>query len=173
MILSLFNIFTSTNKKILLAELQEIHMEAQSRVQEQDATDFWWSSEDTGPKSTLPAFELCLINPKLPGQDTSHFNNLSWWVQANRKVYHVECDRRFSKDIQRLMHYAKELDLVTKYWGCQAHVSKVVDKSSLPSKIKHLIQVAQHHTSYQCSMIFEDISALGLLGHLKQTCKVK
>jgi hypothetical protein len=57
-ILSLFNIFTSTNKKILLAELQEILMEAQSQVQEQDATEFWWSSEDTGPKSTLPAFEL-------------------------------------------------------------------------------------------------------------------
>ncbi len=66
-ILSLFNIFTSTNKKILLAELQEILTEAQSRVQEQDATEFWWSSEDTGPKSTLPAFELRLINPKLPG----------------------------------------------------------------------------------------------------------
>ncbi len=156
-ILSLFNIFTSTNKKILLAELQEILTEAQSQVQEQDATEFWWSSEDTGPKSTLPAFELRLINQKLPGQDTSHFNKLSWWVQVNRKVYHVECDRRFSKDIQRLMHYAKELDLVTKYWGCHAHVDKVMDKSSSPSEIKCLIQVTQCHSSYQCSMILEDI----------------
>jgi hypothetical protein len=159
-ILSLFNIFTSTNKKILLAELQEILAEAQSRVQELDATGFWWSSEDTGPKSTLPACELCLINPKLPGQDTSHFNKLSWWVQANWKVYHVECDCCFSKDIQHLMHYAKDLDLVTKYWGRHAHVSEVVEKSSSPRKIKHLIQVTQRHTSYQCSMILEDISGI-------------
>ncbi len=139
-ILSLFNIFTSTNKKILLAELHEILTEAQTRVQEHDATDFWWSSADTGPNSTLPAFKLRLVNPKLPGQDTSHFNKLSWWVQANRKVYHVECDRHFAKDIQCLMHYAKELDLVTKYLGRYTHVSKVVDKSLLPSKIKRLIQ---------------------------------
>jgi hypothetical protein len=55
-ILSLFNIFTSTNKKILLAELHEILTEAQSRVQKHDATEFWWSSEDSGPNSTLPAF---------------------------------------------------------------------------------------------------------------------
>ncbi len=159
-ILSLFNIFTSTNKKILLAELHEIFTEAQSQAQEHDATEFWWSSEDTSPKSTLPAFKLCLVNPKLLGQDVSHFNKLSWWIQTNRKVYHIECDHCFAKDIQHLMHYAKELDLVTKYWGCQAHVSKVVDKSSSPSKIKRLIQVAQCHTNYQCSMILEDISGI-------------
>ncbi len=94
-ILSLFNIFTSTNKKILLAELHEILMEAQGRVQEHDATEFWWSSKDTGPKSTLPAFELRLVNPKLLGQDTSHFNKLSWRVQVNWKVYHVECGLPF------------------------------------------------------------------------------
>jgi hypothetical protein len=115
---------------------------------------------DTGPNSTLPAFELCLVNPKLPGQDTFHFNKLSWRVQANWKVYHVVCDRRFAKDIQRLMHYAKELDLVTKYWGRHTHVSKVVNKSLLPSKIKGLTQVTQHHTNYQCSMILEDISGI-------------
>ena len=37
-ILSLFKIFTSTNKKILLAELHEILTEAQSRVQELGTT---------------------------------------------------------------------------------------------------------------------------------------
>ena len=100
------------------------------------------------------------MNLKLPGQDTSHFNKLSWRVQANQKVYHVECDRHFAKDLQRLMHYAKELDLVTRYWGHHAHVNEVVDKFSSPSKIKRLIQVAQSHTSYQCSMILEDISGI-------------
>jgi hypothetical protein len=58
------------------------------------------------------------------------------------------------------MHYAKELNLVSKYWGRHAHVNKVVDKSSSPSKIKHLIQVLQCHTSYQCSMVLEDIPGI-------------
>ena len=54
---------------------------------------------------------------------------------------------------------AKENNLVTKMWGKHAHVSKVVDTESTPSKIKikRLIKVAQSHTNCQCSMIFEDI----------------
>jgi hypothetical protein len=106
-ILLLFNIFTAPNKKIILMELHEILTAAQSQVQEQDPTEFWRGLEDMAPNSSLPLLELRLQNPKLPGQDTSHFNKLSWWVQANWKVYHVECNSHFAKDIQRLMHYAK------------------------------------------------------------------
>jgi hypothetical protein len=58
------------------------------------------------------------------------------------------------------MHYAKEMGIVAKFWGCHVHVSEVVDKSSSPSKIRCLVQVAQCHTSYQCSMILEDISGI-------------
>jgi hypothetical protein len=90
----------------------------------------------------------------------SHFNKLSERVQANWKVYHVECDRCFAKDIQRLMHYAKEMGQVAKFWGRHAHVSEVVDKSSSPRKIRCLVQIAQPHMSYQCSMILEDISGM-------------
>jgi hypothetical protein len=69
----------------------------------------------------------------------------------------VECDSRFAKDIQRLMHYAKEMGLVAKFWGRHAHVSEVVDTLSSPSNIRRLVQVAQCHTSYKCLMILEDI----------------
>ncbi len=41
-ILLLFNIFTATNKKSLLTELHEILTAAQSQIQEQDPTEFWW-----------------------------------------------------------------------------------------------------------------------------------
>ncbi len=61
------------------------------------------------------------------------------------------------------MHYAKEMGLVAKFWGRHAHVSEVVDKSSSPSKIRCLVQVAQRHMSYQCSIILEDISVLLIL----------
>jgi hypothetical protein len=82
--------------------------------------------EDLPSNSTLPAMELCLQNPKLPGQDTTHFNKLSWWAQANRKAFHVECNRRFAADIKKLTQLAKEADLVTKMWAKQAHISEVV-----------------------------------------------
>jgi hypothetical protein len=137
---------------ILLAEIHDFLTAAQSQIQEHDPTEFWWGLEDTASTSSLPPLELRLQNPKLPDQDTSH-NKLSWLVQANQKVYHVECDNRFAKGILRLMHYAKEMGLVAKCWRCHAHVSEVVDKSSSPGKIRCLVQVAQCHTSYHCSMI--------------------
>ena len=58
------------------------------------------------------------------------------------------------------MHYTKECGLVEEFWGCHAHISKVVDKGSSPSEIKRLIKVAQHHTSYQCSMMLEDVNGM-------------
>jgi hypothetical protein len=36
----------------------------------------------------------------------------------------------------------------------------MVDKSSSPSKVRDLVQVAQCHMSYQCSMSLEDISGI-------------
>ncbi len=159
-ILSCFNVFTQTNKTILLAELEDILTQAQARAQEIDPTKFWWSSDDTSKNSSLPPIKLRLQNPKLPGQDTSHYNKLSWRVQANRKVLHIECNKKYANDIKRLTHYAKECGLVEEFWGRHAHISEVVDKDSSPSEIKRLIKVAQQHTSYQCLMILEDLDGI-------------
>jgi hypothetical protein len=113
--------------------------------------------EDLPSNSTLPALELRLQNPKLPRQDMSHLSKMSWWAQANRKAFHLECDRRFAANIKKLTQLVKEFDLVTKMWGKHTHISEVVDKDSTPSEIKRLIKVAQSHTNYQCSMFLEDI----------------
>jgi hypothetical protein len=113
--------------------------------------------EDLPRNSTLPALELHLQNPKLPGQDTSHFSKMSWQAPANWKAFHLECGCRFAANIKKLTQLAKESDLVTKMWGKHAHISEVVDKDSTPSEIKRLIKVAQSHTNYQCSMLLEDI----------------
>jgi hypothetical protein len=81
-------------------------------------------------------------------------------VQANRMVYHVECNRHYAANIKRLAQVAKEANMVTKMWGKHAHESKVIDKNSTPSKIKQLIKVAQCHTNYQCSMLLEDVQGI-------------
>ena len=112
--------------------------------------------EDLPSNSTLPALELCLQNPKLPGQDTSHFSKMSWQAPANWKAFHLECGCRFAANIKKLTQLAKESNLVTKILGKHAHISEVVNKDSTPSEIKRLIKVVQLHTNYQYSMLLED-----------------
>jgi hypothetical protein len=149
--------FTSTPKNYLLQEFCSILQEVQTLAQEIEPTNFIWAAEDLLSNSTLPAMELCIQNPKLPGQDTTHFNKWSWQAQANWKAFHVECNHRFAANIKKLTQLAKEANLVTKMWGKHAHISEVVDKDSTPSEIKHLIKVVQTYTNYQCSMLLEDI----------------
>jgi hypothetical protein len=95
-ILCLFNMFTSTPKQTVLVELCDILSKAQDLAQEMDPTEFFWGAMNLPTNSTLPMLELCLLNPKTPGQDMSHYNKLSWRAQANRKAYHVECDRCYA-----------------------------------------------------------------------------
>ena len=137
-ILCLFNVLTATNKKTILTEFRQILVKAQEQAQELDATEFFWDPLELPKHSSLPALELRLQNPKTPGHDTSQYNKLSWRAQANQKVYHVECDRRYAKDIKRLTQLAKDSKLVAEMWGKHAHVSKVVDQDSSPSEIKRL-----------------------------------
>ncbi len=72
----------------------------------------------------------------------------------------MDCNHCFATDIKRLTQVAKEVNFVTKMWDKHAHVSKLVDKSSTPSKIKQLIKVSQRHTNYQCSMLLEDVQGI-------------
>ena len=88
----LFNVFTSTLKQTVFTELCKLLSKAQDPAQEMDPMEFFWDAADLPTNSTLPTLKLCLLNPKTPGQDTSHYNKMSWRAQANRKEYHVECD---------------------------------------------------------------------------------
>ncbi len=156
-ILCLFNVLTATSKKTILAELCQILAKAQEQAQELDATDFLWDLNELPRFGTLPALELRLQNPKTPGHDTSQYNKLSWRAQANRKVYHVECNRHHAKDIKCLAQLAKDNKLASKMWDKHYHVSKVVDQDSTPSNIKRLACVAQIHCNHQRSIILEDV----------------
>ena len=65
-------------KKYLPQEFHSILKKVHTMAQEIEPTDFFWTMEDLPSNCTLPAMELCLQNPKLPGQDTSYFSKLSW-----------------------------------------------------------------------------------------------
>jgi hypothetical protein len=105
-VLSLFNICTAVLKNFILDKFLTILAQAQPFAQEVDFTEFNWDVEDLPMDSTLPAMVICLQSPKLPRQETSNYSKLSWRVQANRKVYHVECNHRYATDIKRLAQVA-------------------------------------------------------------------
>jgi hypothetical protein len=108
-ILCLLNIFTIAP---ILNESCEILFKAQAMAQEDESIDFVFDLIDLPPKSSLPAIELCLQVSKLPGQDTSYFDKLSWKAQTNRKVFHVKCDSCSEADIKRLTQIAKDANIV-------------------------------------------------------------
>jgi hypothetical protein len=120
----------------VLQEFQAILVKVQQLAQEDNPMNFMFDHNDLPLHSSLPAIELCLLTPKLPGQVTSHFSKLSWKAQAYRKVFHTKCDSRYSAEIKRLTQFKKEHNLVKEMWGKHAHVSKVVDKDSSPSEIR-------------------------------------
>ena len=156
-IITLFNISIQVPKKCLLEEYKMILTDAQEKANDMLIDDFTFDPNDLPENSTIPAIELRLQVPKLPGQDTSHFNKLEYRVQNNRRAYHVECDKRFSEAIKRLTQLAKEFHIVTDYWGKHAHLSEVADSSSSPSEVKDLCKVSQKHTNYQITMTVEDL----------------
>jgi hypothetical protein len=156
-IITLFNISIQVPKKCLLEEYKMILTEAQGKANDMQLDDFIFDPHDLPENSSIPAIELRLQVPKLPGQDTSHFNKLEYRVQNNRRAYHVECDKRFSEAIKRLTQLAKEFHIVTDYWGKHAHLSEVADSSSSPSEVKDLCKVSQKHTNYQITMVVEDL----------------
>jgi hypothetical protein len=128
MVLTLFNICTAVPKKLTLDEFRTILAQAQSFAQEDDYSEFNWNPKELPQNSTLPAMGIRLQNPKLPGQDTSDYSKLSWRVQANCKVYHMECNCKFATDIKRLAQVAKEANFVSKTWGKHAHITEVVNE---------------------------------------------
>jgi hypothetical protein len=156
-VISLFNVCTQIPKNLILNDSKSILCAAQEVAKSYEFLDLDFDTWDLPRNSTIPALEIRLHVPKIPGQDASHYNKLEWRVQNNRKVYHIECDKKFSKNVKRLTQLAKEFKIVDDWWGKHAHVTEVVDKDATPGEIKRLSGTAQTHTNYQCSKVVEEI----------------
>ncbi len=167
-ILMLFNVYTLTPQKILLDELKMILTEAQTMAQLIDRDEFRWDRDNLPEHSSIPDIDFRSLIPRLPGQDVSHLGKLSWQVQNNKKVLHVECDKHFSSDMKRLTQFTKEYGLVKRYWGRHAHISEILSKDSSHCEARRLAQVAHLHSNYQCSMILEDIQGIASLDSIAE-----
>jgi hypothetical protein len=77
-IITLFNVSIQVPKKCLLEEYKMILMDAQKLAKNMQLDDFDFDANDLPKNSTILAIKLRLQVPKLPGQDTSHFNKLEY-----------------------------------------------------------------------------------------------
>ena len=96
----------------------------------------------------IPPMTFSKNVPKLPGQDTSQFNNQPWKIQANKKVLHIEVDKGETKFIEKLIEVSKEKKCFEEMWGKQVSGSKLVVQDTSSVEIKRLIYVSKKRTNF-------------------------
>ena len=135
-------------------------------LEKADDKDFQYGDKE------VPMMTTRLQNPKVPGQDTSVFEDWHWRDKNKRKAIHIECAADLVKHLQRLVEIAKRRNVVAMIWGKQVKLSNVVtskkkgkrrggaqaQETSAHELDKHR-SYAVRHTNYNASM-----STTGLIG---------
>jgi hypothetical protein len=67
---------------------------------------------------------LCKQVPRIPGQDTSGFNNLSFQAQMAKRAWHIKVEKAHVERLLKLVADAKSAGHITDMWGHQAHISE-------------------------------------------------
>lgn len=154
--LAIYLIWNRMHQATLIGEYTKILEEAkeigEANEMLEDELFLTWAS--------TPSFSLRLNVPRLPGQDTSVFNNYSTQLSHGRKVFHIECDKKDEEYLKKLTQIAKDNGLIEAMWGHHAHVSEVVTEKSSGGEIKRLISISQDHTNYQVTMTIEDLAGI-------------
>ena len=165
-VVTFFKMSTATPKKVILAELTKILLEAQSRSSNDyttvgelsDLTTYDFTlDEGIEMGESLPPMNLRVQNALLRGQEVTAFNRLSHHAQQARKSWHLEVDSRHAKKMKALIQCAKTYGCVEEMWGPHAHLSEVTDATSTAREAKRQVDVAQSHTNYQLSMVAEEL----------------
>ena len=63
---------------------------------------------DAGEEVLVPEISLQIQVPKIPGQDTSKFQDWHWKDANKRKAVHIRCDVNEVGRVQSLLEVAKE-----------------------------------------------------------------
>lgn len=113
-----------------------------------------------GASIPLPPLALRKQIPRIPGQVTADFNNLSMQAQMARRAWHIEVETKHASVLIELVRKVKQTDAINELWGRQVHFSEVADINTPSGEIKRYIKFAQRHVNFHCSMICEDISGI-------------
>ena len=116
-----------------------------------------------GEQETLPPMALRKQIPRIPGQITSDFQNLSFRAQMARRAWHVEVERRHVPSLLKLVEAAKSTGMIEAMWGRQAHITEAADINTSPGELKRFVKFAQRHVNFHCSMTCDDLKGITAL----------
>ena len=113
-----------------------------------------------GEQEELPSMTLRKQLPRIPGQVSTDFQNLSFRAQMARRAWHIEVEKRHVDTLKKLVSAAKEAGSVGHLWGRQAHISEAADNDTSPGELKRYIKFAQRHVNFHCSMTCDDLRGI-------------
>ena len=97
----LYNIYNQGHWPSIIRELTTILGKARDAASNDD------NLEEECEARSIPPMTFRQNVPKLPGQDTSQFNNWPWKIQADQRVIHLEVYKGETKFIEKLIEVAK------------------------------------------------------------------
>ena len=125
--------------------------------------------EADGSTPLLPPMFLRKLIPRIPGQVTEAFNQLSLQAQMARRTWHIEVETQHANRLRELVNIVKTSGAIQSMWGRQVHFSEVADFNTSSADHRRYIKFSQRHVNFHCSMICLDIK--GII-HLDATATV-
>ena len=156
--LVLYFLHNKCNKQSIVYELTKILDQAKKEEKEQDK-EFAFADND------IPLMSTRILVPKVPGQDTSIYNDWHWRDTNKRKAIHIECAEENVQHLQTLVEIAKRQNLVAAQRGKQVKLSNVAktkkkgkrrggdkDQETSAHELDKARSYAVRHTNYNASM---------------------
>ena len=161
--LVLYFMHNECNEQAIVSELSKILELAKKEEREQDK-EFLFANKD------IPLMTTRILMPKVPGQDTSMYDDWHWRDANKRKAIHIECADEDVHHLQILVVIAKRRNLVAAVWGKQVKLSSVVrtkkkgerrgggkDQKTSAHELDKARSYAVRHTNCNASMITAEI----------------
>ena len=138
--------------KTIIMELTGILTTARDLTEAEGMLNF----EDDGfdGNRAVPRLGLRRNVPKIPGQDTSQFNNYPNHLKQARKCFHLEVDKSEVTWISLLIEQAKSKNLLEGAWGRQVMISEVLYFESPKGDIYRMAKVSRDHINFHASMSY-------------------
>eukprot|EP00956_Cyclotella_meneghiniana_P029164 scaffold69908_cov39-Cyclotella_meneghiniana.AAC.1 len=119
----------------------------------------------------VPEFALKLATPRIEGQKTQIFKDLTWSQQQLRKTVHIDVEAGNVPYMHEIIKIAKEFGLVAKYFGRNVKAAIVVEKSKKGKKGNGEVDMSKYdlaavaawskdHINYQYNTLYDGIRGI-------------
>eukprot|EP00956_Cyclotella_meneghiniana_P034609 scaffold106721_cov50-Cyclotella_meneghiniana.AAC.1 len=119
----------------------------------------------------VPEFALKLATPRIEGQKTQVFKDLTWSQQQLRKTIHIDVEAGNVSYMHEIIKIAKEFGVVAKYFGKGVKAAIVVEKNTKGKKGNGEVDMSKYdlaavaawskdHINYQYNTLYDGIRGI-------------